>query len=132
MLTATHLYDGLPDYWGGDGDRWDDNKGCLFSHYSTDTTLHDLVDGWINDWNMGGDCDSMPESIGEKEVRAALLAMLTDEGRTMYGDGSLAECSITFAEANGIEPGQPEIDLDNDEDYCGNDPVAIVLLEYEK
>ena len=126
-LSATYLFSGMSDYWGGDGDRWDDNKGCLFAYYSTDTTLRDVIDGLVDDFCAGGDCDSMPEDITEDDVRAALVDMLTEQGRDDYESGALSEFATEFADANGYEPGVP---LDDDDDF-GESPVVIVLLEAE-
>jgi hypothetical protein len=127
MLKATFLYSGMVDYWHGNGDRWNDSAGCLFSHYGPDTTLRDLVDGWVDDFMGGGDCDTLPESVGDSDIRAALLAMLNDRGRADYDSGALSEFAIDFADANDLVAGEA---LDDDEDY-GDSPVAIVLIEYE-
>lgn len=150
MLTATHLYSGMLDYWGGDGDRWDDNKGCLFATYGHGTTLRNIVDEWVEDFNSGGDCDTMPESITDNDVRAALLAMLTDEGRAGYESGAVAECAIDYVEANdpayciecsalvgeehkdGCEywdyRADHIVEIEDCEDEYGDSPVCIVLL----
>lgn len=123
-LTATFLYSGFPDYWRGDSDRWDDDKGCLFSYYDHRTTLKDLIDGWVDDFCAGGDCDSMDEDITDSDVRAALLDMLTDEGRRDYDSGAVAECAKEFGECN-------DYSKDDDLEDCDEYPFAVVLLAAE-
>lgn len=102
-IQAKHLYSGMPDYWGGDGNRWETNKGCLFSHYDGRSTLRGIIDGAVEDFCAGGDCDSLHADITEKDVRAALLDMLTDYGRAEYHSGAVAECAKEFADVNGYE-----------------------------
>ncbi|MHC4301007.1 MAG: hypothetical protein ACYS7Y_27345 [Planctomycetota bacterium] len=130
IITATFEFSGMVDYWGGDGRRWDDNAGCLFTSYSTDTTLRDIVDGWVNDFCAGGDCDTLPEDVTESDVRAAILDMFTEQGRADYESGALAECATEFAECNDLEAGVP-LDDQEDEDTWGEYPVCIVLIECE-
>jgi hypothetical protein len=101
LLTATYIYDGLPDYWGGNGDRWNDNAGCVFAYYGPFTTLRDIVDGAVDDFCAGGDCDTMPEEVTEEMVRAALLDCLTDAGRADYDSGAVAEVAAEYADVNG-------------------------------
>ena len=129
MLKATFEFSGFGDYWGGNGRRWDDNAGCLFAHYSTDTTLRDLVDMWVDDFNMGGDCDSFPENVTGKDVRSAIMDSLTEKGREDYKTGAISEFSVEYANVNDLEVGVP---LDEQVDEHGFDelPVAIVLIEY--
>jgi hypothetical protein len=112
----------MADYWGGNGRRWDDDAGCLFAHYGPLTTLRDIIDQLVDDYNSGGDCDSFPSSVSSNNVRAALLAMLTDKGRTDYASNARSEFALAYVEANGNE--------DEDEDDMGEFPVVIVLLEY--
>jgi hypothetical protein len=114
MVSATFLYAGMCDYWGGDGDRWDDNKGCLFAYYGRDTTLRGLIDQWVDDFCRGGDCDSLPEDVTENDIKSALLDMLTEEGRRDYDNDAICEFSR---------------DWEGDDDY-DESPVAIVLIEY--
>ena len=130
-LTATWIYSGLTDYWGGNGKRWDDNNGCLFASYGTNTSVRDLVDQLVDDFNAGGDCVSMHKDIRENDVRAALLGMMSDVGRIAYASGALSEYSIEYAKANSLEAGVDLDDQVNDEDRCLYDesPVIIILLE---
>lgn len=100
-IQATFIYSGMVDYWGGDGDRWDDNKGCLFSHYDGRTPLRDIIDGAVDDFCSGGDCDTLHADITEDHIRAALLEMLSDAGRADYESDAVAECAQEFADANG-------------------------------
>jgi hypothetical protein len=102
LVTAEFLYAGLPDYWGGNGDRWDDDKGCLFAYYGDGTTVRDIVDGAVDDYLSGGDCDTLPD-IGCDTIREALLACLTDDGRKDYHSGAVSEFAITYAEDNGFD-----------------------------
>jgi hypothetical protein len=101
LLTATFLYNGLPDYWGGDGDRWDDNKGCVFAFYGAGTTLRDIIDGAVDDFNSGGDCDTMPEEVTSEDVRKALLDCLSPAGRADYDSGAVSEFAAEYASING-------------------------------
>lgn len=128
-LTATYIYSGMADYWGGDGDRWDDNKGCLFAYYGKDTTLHDLIDQLVDDFNSGGDCETMPEDITDGDVRGALLEMLNDRGRADYAAGALAECAVEYAEANGLDGSfvvGDEVMIDNVNDEEANGVITKV------
>lgn len=120
-LSADVIYSGFPDYWGGDGDRWDDNKGCLFAYYGRDTTLRDLIDSFVDDFNSGGDCDSMPDEITDHDVRIALLEMLSDQGRQDYANGALAVCAEEYAEANP----------DEEDDEHSESPFVVVLITCE-
>jgi hypothetical protein len=102
-IKATFLFSGMGDYWGGDSDRWEDSNGCLFSHYDGRTTLREIIDGAVNDFCAGGDCDSLHADITEDHVRAALLEMLSYEGRADYESGAVAECAKEFADDNGYD-----------------------------
>jgi len=132
-LTATYLYSGMPDYWGGDGRRWDDDAGCVFAYYSTDTTLRDLIDSAVSDWFDNGDFITNDpefdawEDVTEDDVRAALLDCLSEQGRADYESGALSEFAVDYADANGYEAGEPE----PEDDVCCDSPVVIFLLEVE-
>ena len=123
-LTVTHEYSGLGDYWGGNGRRWDDNAGCLFAFYGAGTTLRDCVDQWVNEFCAGGDCDSLPDEVTEDDVRNAILAALTDQGRADYESGAVAECAVEYAEINGF-------DGEEDEDEFDESPIWVILVECE-
>jgi hypothetical protein len=102
-LTASYEYSGMPDYWGGNGRRWDDDAGCVFSYYDGKTSLRDIVEDAVNDFCAGGDCDSFPEDVTEDDVRAALLACLSDAGRADYESGAISEFSAEYAQVNGLD-----------------------------
>jgi hypothetical protein len=129
-ITVTHEFSGMGDYWGGNGRRWDDNAGCLFASYDGNTSVRDLVDGWVNDFCAGGDCDSLPEDVTDSDVRDAILAALSSTGRAAYDTGSLSDESVAYAEANGIEAGVPHDDENDEDDWC-EFPVSIILIECE-
>lgn len=128
-VRARYEFSGLPDYWGGNGRRWDDNAGCVFAYYDGRTTLRDLIDSAVDDFCMGGDfeprcsdCDPWAD-ITEDDVRAALLDCLTDSGRADYESGAIAECAADYAAINGFDE-----DCEPDYEYCDS-PVCIFLLE---
>lgn len=122
-IKATFIYSGMADYWQGNGDRWNDNAGCLFASYGPDTTLRDMIDDWVDDFMGGGDCDTLPDNVMDSDIRAALLAMLSDQGRIVYESGALSEQAIEFAHANDLEAGEPW------PDDMGDSPIVIVLIE---
>ncbi len=121
-ITVTHEYTGLPDFWGGNGRRWDDNAGCLFASYGAGTTLKECVDEWCNDYWMGGDCDSFPEDVTQDDVRAAILDSLTEQGRKDYESGAVAECAEEYAAHN-------DVDEDDELDGCYDFPFWVILVE---
>jgi RNA polymerase-binding transcription factor DksA len=102
-LSATYLYSGLPDYWSGNGDRWDDDKGCVFASYGSRTTLQQLVEDAVSDFNMGGDFESFPEDISDDDVREALLESLTDQGREDYYKEVVWDGAVEYMEINGFD-----------------------------
>jgi hypothetical protein len=102
LVTAEFLYAGLPDYWQGNGDRWDDDKGCLFAYYGAGTTVRDIIDGAVDDFLAGGDCDTLPEDVTDTNIREALLACLTDEGRADYHSGAVSEFALDYADTNNL------------------------------
>jgi hypothetical protein len=103
LVTAEFIYAGLPDYWGGDGDRWDDDKGCLFSTYGKDSTVKDIVEDAVADFMGGGDCDSLSEEVTDGAIRAALLDCLSDEGRKDYHNDVVSELAVDYADANELD-----------------------------
>lgn len=133
-ITASFEYSGMVDYWGGNGRRWDNNAGCLFAYYSTDTTLREIVDQWVDEYTMGGDCDEFPEEITEEDIRQAILDSLTPIGLADYNSNELCEWSESYANINGWTAGIPLEEQLPDEDLYladGESPVAIILIEYE-
>ena len=103
IVTAEFLYAGLPDYWGGNGDRWDDDKGCVFAYYGKGITVRNIIDGAVDDFLGGGDCDSLPDEVTDNDVRAALLASLTDIGRADYANDTVSDFATDYADANGLD-----------------------------
>jgi hypothetical protein len=101
LVTAEFLYAGLPDYWQGNGDRWDDDKGCLFAYYGAGTTVRDIIDGAVDDFLSGGDCDTLSD-ISCDTIREALLACLSDEGRADYHSGAVSEFALDYADTNNL------------------------------
>ena len=124
-LTVEHEFSGMGDYWGGNGRRWDNDAGCLFAHYGAGTTLRDCVDQWVDDFWNGGDCDSLPNNVDSSDVRDAILASLTEQGRADYDSGAVAECAAEYAEINGI-------DEDDEDDDCCESPIWVILVEVEE
>jgi hypothetical protein len=117
MLSMTYKYSGYSDYWSGNGDRWDDNKGCLFAFYGPNTTLRDLEDQLVHDFIMGSDCDQKQafDDISESDIRKAFQEMLSPDGREDYRKGVLWE-------------GASELE-DWSDDY--ESPIFVVLVEVE-
>jgi len=122
QLTATFLYCGMPDYWPGHGDRWDDNAGCLFAYYDHTTTLRQLIEEWCDDYCNGGDCDTFPDVFTQDDVRNALIGMLSPQGLADYESNAIAGCAADYRDANEIE--------DIEDDSCEL-PFAVVLLKIE-
>lgn len=116
MLTANFIYNGLSDYFGGHGCRY--NQTLLYAYYGSGTTLRNLIDQWVDDSCNGFASEYLPEVFSGYDVRKALLTMLTDLGRADYKAGALSEFAKDFTEADG------------DDDY--ESPVAIVLLTWEE
>ena len=111
-IDVVHIYEGFSDYWQGDGDRWDENKGCLFAYYGPDTTYRDLVDGWLEDFNSGGDFDGKPlaEEVTEAEMRKALEDLI------------LCDRDAVIEAAGCLE----DFDAENSES-----PISVVLVTLE-
>ena len=122
-ITVEHEFCGWSDYWGGNGQRWDDNAGCLFAYYDKRTTLRDCVDQWVEEFCAGGDCDSFHEDITAEDIREAILTtLLNDRGRADYEAGALAECAADWASYS---------DDDEVEEDCES-PIWIILVKYDK
>lgn len=154
IITITYEYSGLSDYWGGNGRRWDNDAGCLFAYYRSDTTLRDCIDQWIEDFNGSGDCDSFPDEITSDDIREAIIDSLTGQGRVDYESGAIAECAVEYAKANNFNECQEcgkslghrhefncskadihcpvvvQDDCVEDEDDCES-PIWVVLVEIE-
>jgi len=143
MLTAHYLYAGYSDYFSGHGCADDDehSEHLLYACYGHHTTLRDLVDQLVEDSWSSCAAETLPEEVTDRDVRAALLDMLSDEGRADYESGALAECAANMDRLT--ECPDCDAELDGDEDYdccpkCGEwfdqdeSPVFIVLLDYWK
>ena len=102
-IIASFLYAGLPDYWQGNSKRWYNNNGCLFAPYGGKTTLREIIDGAVDDFEQGGgDCDSLGPKVTSADIRGALLAMLNNAGRVDYDNGGIADCAVDHSEANNL------------------------------
>jgi hypothetical protein len=132
IITVDHEYSGLSDYWGGNGDRWDNNAGCLFAYYGAETTLRDCVDGWVNDFCAGGDCDSFHEDITSDDIHNAIMLSMTERARAGYKSGAIAECADAYAQINGLGAYSEDGEDDEEDLYEGLDesPVWIIKVSY--
>ena len=116
-LTATFIFSGMSDYWGGHGGRGIDS-GCAFAFYGKDTTLRDLVEQWVEDsWTNEHDFEGCPESVTQNDVRKCILESFTDKGRADYYSGAVCEFSL-----------DSEASEDFDDHY--ESPVAIMLIDW--
>ena len=115
-IKVSYEYSGLLDYWGGNGRRWDNNAGCLFTFYGPDTTTRECVEQWIEDFNTGGDCDSFPEEISGEDIRNAILECFTEQGKEDYYMGNLCEPTKN-ADWDEYDPDMEEM------------PMYVILVE---
>ena len=139
MLTASYVYSGLPDYFGGYGCK--DSEHLLYAFYGPNTSLADIIDGLVEDSWTGPASESLPEEVTDSDVRDALLeTMLNDKGRADYSNGALAECSEaceveTKCDGCGAKVGREDWP---DCPECGmcvdilEPPIFVVVLEYKK
>ena len=111
-ITISHIYSGLLDYWGGNGDRWENNAGCLFCHYTSKTTYKEAVETFFEDYLMGGDCDSFPDDIPDDMIKTALEHQLGNNEKI-------------------IDPAKYLDEADDDEDDYES-PVWIILVAVKK
>jgi len=103
-IRVRHEYNGMGDYWGGEGARHNDNGGCLFAFYGPSTTLAEIVDELCDDYWSGGDCDSFPAEVSMEMVREAIMQdMLNDRGRADVASGAIAECAAYYAACNDYD-----------------------------
>jgi hypothetical protein len=108
-ITASFIYSGLPDYWGGEGRRNDNDAGCLFAFYGASTTLRDIIDSAADDFFNGGDFDYYEgdtdpwEGVSRNDVRDALLECLTEQGRADYDSNAVSEFALDYAAINGFD-----------------------------
>jgi hypothetical protein len=156
VLTATHEFSGMGDYWRGSSKRNTPTDGCLFAFYGAETTMRDCVDQWVDDFWNGGDCEAMPDDITQDDVRAAIVEALTEKGLADYNSGSLCEQAIEYglnnprvcrdcAEAEGdnhfpdcsamedLDPEDDTVMLEDcaEEDGCDESPIWIISINFE-
>ncbi len=145
MLTASFVYSGYSDYWGGyvetDCDEYSEH--LLYACYGRGTSLRDIIDQLVEDSWSGPAIDTLPDDVTEDDVRAALLdTMLNYIGRADYESNAIAECAAEWTTDNNLEH-CPECDDDGAGDECpecglcynGDDyesPIFVVVLRYEK
>lgn len=120
-ISVQFIYSGMLDFWGGDGDRWDDNKGCLFASYNHETTMQELVSSFLDDFELGGDCESFPPEVDREDIREAILASFTDQGRADYEADRLCEWAERYANDIG-DSGDDMDDMDREL------PQVVVLV----
>ena len=138
-IKVSHEFHGYVDYWGGNGRRWDNDAGCLFAFYGRETTLRDCVDQWVDDFCMGGDCDSFPADIGADELREAIVAdLLNDRGRADYNSGALCEFAADCEDNRECRECGASIGCEHEEDCAiideildGDDQLTIDDIENE-
>lgn len=88
-VSVTYEYRGHPDFWGGNGRRWDSNAGCLFASYDRNTTYADLIDSLVDDFDQGGDFEDCPDWVDSEVIRQAIK-------NSFVGDMSdIVDCSAT-------------------------------------
>jgi len=150
MLSASFVYSGYSDYWGGYGetDCEEYSEHLLYASYGRDTSLRDIVDQLVEDSWTGPASETLPEDVTEDDVRRALLdGMLNDQGRADYNNGAIAECSATWGDCNAFDE-CPECGVSGcggddecancgyvfeDEDYGDYEsPIFVAVLRYEK
>jgi len=150
-ITASYQYSGLPDYWYGAGGRGE-RGGCAFAYYGRNTTLHDLVDQWVDDaWQNEHDFAGCPEEVSSDDIREAIVDSFTEAGRADYASHAICEFSLDIEDervcreceepigdlhdedcAYVIEQGMYEVEDDDCED--DNDmmesPIAIMWIDW--
>lgn len=143
MLNASYLYAGYSDYFSGYGcaDDADHSEHLLYAHYGRGSTLRSIIDQLVEDsWNGPGG-ETLPDDITQDVVRAALLDMLSSNGRADYDSGAIAECSAAIEAFDECPNCDESLNDDDYEDcpHCGaslddysESPVFIVYLEYVK
>ncbi len=140
-LTASFVYAGYSDYWGGHGDTIceDYSEHLLYAFYGRDTSLKDIIEQLVEDSWTGPASETLSEEVTEDDVRKALLDMLTKEGRANYGSGAVAECSAAWTDENTLEECPecghvsdseecPECGHVFDDDYDYESPIFVAVL----
>jgi len=150
-LSASFIFSGYSDYWGGWGDRGR-GQGCAFAFYGRNTTLRDLVDQWVEEsYNNEHDFEDLPESVSQDDIRDCILESFTGAGRADYDNGAVCEfaagldddrvcrdCGERIGELHDEDCQYWEEDEDYEvvEDDCDDDddwtesPVAIMLIDW--
>ena len=120
-------YDGLPDYWSGNGRRWDGNAGCLFASYGADTTWRDLISGLLDDYVMSGDFEGeVWADINTEQLEPAITNALRGYGYSNYREDEVCRWARELGENNGHDYDAPE-DAPKRCDCCW-DPSAMTEL----
>jgi hypothetical protein len=149
MLSATFVYAGYSDYFQGHSERdcEEYSEHLLYAFYGRNTSLRDIIDQLVEDSYSGPASESLPEDVFDSDVRAALLDMLTDEGRADYLSCAIAECSAAWMDANPLDEcpcgdytpdgeGEEECPecghiFDNDEHDDYESPIFVVVLRVD-
>src|SRR5688572_27018342 len=127
-ISAEFEYSGLPDYWGGNGARWADDHACAFAFYGPASTLRELIDEWAAD-DADQDGKAFFEHFTRADIEAALIEMLTDQGRAEIDQ--ICEFAREYGDANGHDYDFAGDDDDRECSCCAQDfdgPQAIVML----
>lgn len=112
-VSATFVFSGMPCYWQGEPGLDSTSKTVLFAPFDNETTLAQLLDSWVED-AMGQDRESFAEDASEEDIRDALVAMLSPEGRESLGSNEPCELAQNLPDTIGQDD---------------ESPVAIVVLE---
>ncbi len=117
--------------WGGYGEHHCEKytEHLLYTYYGRDTSLREIINQLVDDAFNDPWCECLPDDISQDDVRAALLnTMLNDAGRADYHNGSIAECSAKWMEAND----EYDIEYGTDGNDDSESPIFVVLLTYHK
>lgn len=111
-LMARFLFSGSIGFFDGHTCASDEDHSeyLLYANFDGESSLRDIVDQLVDD------DETLPEDITDSDVRAALLDMLTVDGRADYESGELAVCAVDF-------------DAESDSGNSDESPVYIVLLD---
>ena len=151
-LTASFIFSGFSDYWGGHGGRGE-GSGCAFAFYGKETTIKDLVDQWVEEtWTNDHDFADLPESVSQDDIRACILESFTDAGRADYESNAIWEGSADLEDYRECDECGGEIGTDHGTDCsCWEDdedntivaddcqdsmdyhesPICIMLIEWQ-
>jgi hypothetical protein len=140
-LTASYVYSGLGDYFGGHGcaDDEEHKEFLLYAFYGRKTSLADIVDDLVDDSWGGSASEDLPADVTEDDIRDAIMTdMLNDRGRADVAEGAVAECSEGWGADAECACGASLTDVDDGDQCpvcdCWNDfdesPIFVVVLEY--